>query len=46
MSAAECRDVFSATLDGASWHRLVYEGGWSDKRFAAFLGDLWVSMLT
>ena len=28
------------------WHRLVYEGGWSDKRFAAFLGDLWVSMLT
>ena len=46
VSAAECRDVFSATLDGALWYRLVYEGGWSDKRFAAFLGDLWVSMLT
>lgn len=46
VSAAECRDVFSATLDGALWHRLVYEGGWSDKRFAAFLGELWVSMLT
>ena len=46
VSAAECRDVFSATLDGALWHRLVHEGGWSDKRFAAFLGDLWVSALT
>ena len=31
VSAAECRDVFSATLDGALWHRLVHEGGWSDK---------------
>ena len=44
--AAECRDIFSATLDGTLWHRLVYEGGWSDKRFAAFLGELWVSVLT
>jgi AcrR family transcriptional regulator len=43
---AECRDVFDATLDGALWHRLVHERGWSDKRFAAFLGDLWVSALT
>ncbi len=42
----ECRDVFSATLDGTLWHRLVHEGGWSDQRFAAFLGDLWVSTLT
>ena len=46
VSAAECRDVFNATLDGAMWHRLVREGGWSDRRFAAFLGDLWVSALT
>jgi hypothetical protein len=46
VSAAECRDVFNATLDGALWHRLVHEGGWSNKRFAAFLGDLWVSSLT
>jgi AcrR family transcriptional regulator len=46
VSAAECRDVFDATLDGALWHRLVHERGWSDKRFAAFLGDLWVSALT
>ena len=46
VSTAECRDVFNATLDGSLWHRLVHEGGWSDKRFAAFLGDLWVSALT
>jgi AcrR family transcriptional regulator len=46
VSATECRDVFNATLDGALWHRLVQEGGWSDKRFSAFLGDLWVSALT
>ena len=46
VSADECRDVFHATLDGALWHRLVRERGWSDERFAAFLGELWVSMLT
>ena len=46
VSTAACRDILSATLDGALWHRLVHEGGWSDKRFAAFLGGLWVSMLT
>jgi AcrR family transcriptional regulator len=46
VSMAECRDVFSATLDGSLWHRLVHDSGWSDKRFAAFLGDLWVSALT
>lgn len=46
VSEAECRDILGATLDGALWHRLVSEGGWSDKRFAAFLGELWVSLLT
>ena len=46
VSTTECRDVFNATLDGALWHRLVHEGGWSDQRFAAFLGDFWVSALT
>lgn len=46
VSVAECRDIFSATLDGTLWHRLVSEGGWSDKRFTAFLGELWVSVLT
>ncbi|MGH3458421.1 TetR/AcrR family transcriptional regulator [Aeromicrobium sp.] len=46
VSATDCRDIFSATLDGSLWHRLVHEGGWSDKRFATFLGELWVSLLT
>ena len=46
VSTAECRDIFNATLDGSLWHRLVHEGGWSDQRFAVFLGDLWVSALT
>lgn len=46
VSTAECRDIFTATLDGTLWHRLVSEGGWSDKRFTAFLGELWVSVLT
>ena len=41
----ECRDVFYTTLDGALWQRLVHERGWSDARFARFLGDLWVSAL-
>ena len=39
----ECRDVLWATLDGAQWHRLVAERGWSDERFAAWLGKLWIS---
>jgi AcrR family transcriptional regulator len=46
VSTSECRDVLYATLDGTLWHRLVYERGWSDKRFATFLGNTWVSILT
>jgi AcrR family transcriptional regulator len=45
VSEDECRDVLSATLDGALWHRLVAERGWSDERFAAWLGQLWISAL-
>jgi AcrR family transcriptional regulator len=41
VSENECRDVLWATLDGAQWHRLVAERGWSDERFAAWLGKLW-----
>jgi AcrR family transcriptional regulator len=41
----ECRDVLWATLDGALWHQLVAERGWSDERFASWLGQLWVSIL-
>jgi AcrR family transcriptional regulator len=45
VSENECRDVLWATLDGAQWHRLVAERGWSDERFAAWLGKLWISAL-
>ena len=45
VSEDECRDVLWATLDGALWHRLVAERGWSDERFAAWLGQLWTSAL-
>lgn len=45
VSKAECRDVLAATMDGALWQRLVAERGWSDKRFAAWLGRLWTSQL-
>ena len=43
VSEAECRDVLDATLDGTLWQRLVAESGWSDERFAAWLGRLWTS---
>lgn len=45
VSEAECRDVLAATMDGALWQRLVADSGWSDKRFAAWLGRLWISQL-
>jgi AcrR family transcriptional regulator len=45
VSEQECRDVLAATLDGALWHRLVAERGWSDDRFAQMLGTMWVAAL-
>jgi AcrR family transcriptional regulator len=45
VSEEECRDVLWATLDGDLWHRLVAQRGWSDERFAAWLGRLWISTL-
>lgn len=41
----ECRDLLAATLDGALWHRLVEERGWSDDRFADRLGTMWIAAL-
>jgi len=38
-----CRDLLFATMDGALWHRLVLERGWSDARYADWLGELWIS---
>jgi hypothetical protein len=35
VSEKECRDVLWATLDGALWHQLVTESGWSDERLGS-----------
>lgn len=45
VSEQECCDVLASTLDGALWHRLVEEGGWSEDRFAQLLGTMWVATL-
>ena len=45
VSEEECRDVFAATLDGTLWQRLVEERGWTDERFAGFLGSMWIATL-
>jgi hypothetical protein len=45
VSEEECRDLLAATTDGALWHRLVEELGWSDDRFAHLLGTMWVAAL-
>ena len=45
VSEDECRDVLWGTLDGVLWHRLVAQQGWSDERFATWLGQLWISAL-
>ena len=31
--------------DGMLWHRLVNERGWTNERFADWLGHLWVQLL-
>jgi AcrR family transcriptional regulator len=45
VSEAECRDLLWSTLDGALWHRLVAQRGWTDERFAAWLALSWISSL-
>jgi AcrR family transcriptional regulator len=40
-----CRDVLFATTDGSLWHNLVEQRGWSDERYASWLGRLWVAAL-
>jgi AcrR family transcriptional regulator len=46
VSEAECRDVLWSTTDGSLWDQLVQQRGWTDERYAAWLGRLWVSLLT
>jgi AcrR family transcriptional regulator len=43
VSEDECRDVLFSTMDGALWHSLVGERGWSDVRFATWLGEMWAA---
>jgi AcrR family transcriptional regulator len=45
VSEAECRDVIWSMTDGTLWHRLVSERGWTNERFAEWLGRLWVHLL-
>jgi AcrR family transcriptional regulator len=42
----ECRDVLFAMTDGTLWRTLVEGQGWSDDRYATWLGTLWVRTLT
>ena len=41
----ECRDVIWSMTDGTLWHRLVNERGWTNERFATWLGRTWVALL-
>jgi AcrR family transcriptional regulator len=45
VSEQECRDLFTATMDGALWYRLVVQRGWSDERFAQVLAAMWIAAL-
>ena len=45
VSEQECRDFIWAMTDGTLWYQLVVERGWTDERFAQWLGNLWVAML-
>jgi hypothetical protein len=45
VSEEECRDVLWSTTDGTLWHRLVEQREWTDERYAAWLGKLWISLL-
>jgi len=45
VSEEECRDVVWSTTDGMLWHRLVRERGWTNERYAEWLGELWVDRL-
>lgn len=44
ISEDECRDVLFATMYAALWQRLVAERGWSDERYTAWLGRMWVQL--
>jgi AcrR family transcriptional regulator len=45
VSEEECRDVLWSTTDSVLWQRLVVERGWSDERYATWLGGVWTTAL-
>jgi AcrR family transcriptional regulator len=45
VSEEECRDVMWSMTDGMLWHRLVNERGWTNERFADWLGRMWVRVV-
>jgi AcrR family transcriptional regulator len=45
VSEEECRDIVWSMTDGMLWHRLVNERGWTNERFAEWLGAIWVGQL-
>ncbi|MBA2310539.1 MAG: TetR/AcrR family transcriptional regulator [Pseudonocardiales bacterium] len=45
VSQDECRDVLWSSTDGTLWYRLVQQSGWTDERYAQWLGRFWASML-
>ena len=45
VSVEECRDLIWSMTDGMLWHRLVNERGWTNERFADWLGRMWVRTL-
>jgi len=45
VSQEECRDIVWSMTDGMLWYRLVHERGWSNERFAEWLGAVWVDRL-
>jgi hypothetical protein len=45
VSEDECRDLVWSMTDGVLWHRLVNERGWTNERFADWLGRMWVHVL-
>ena len=45
VSEEECRDVIWSMTDGTLWHRLVVQRGWSNDRYAEWLGATWVRTL-
>jgi len=45
VSVEECRDVLWSMTDGVLWDRLVNVRGWTNERFADWLGRLWVQLL-